>query len=125
MSPSRKSSLRGGGFDCPADAPDADEPDLLARLAAIGTTPEPLTEAQAEAWYAELEARYGNRQMPLDAETILNAYEARYGKEADRWEREYLGTMGDASLCRLHILAEALRSAVWTDGMRPGHQTGH
>jgi hypothetical protein len=47
----------------------------------------------------------------LDAEAILTAYAHRYGREVAERERQYLAKMGNAALCRLHVLREALRSA--------------
>jgi hypothetical protein len=52
---------------------------------------------------------------PLDAEAILIAYEARYGKEAAEWERKYLAS-GWLHSARLHVLQQALASSAWLQG---------
>ena len=52
-----------------------------------------------------------NRQSePLDADTILGAYETRYGPEATDRERRTLALHGDR---RLAFLDAALTSASW------------
>src|SRR5947209_3626437 len=86
-------------------------------LARLDDQPKPMADAEAEAWFAELEARLPP-EPPRNADAILTAYEARYGKEAAEWEREYLGTMGTAALLRLDVLRRAMESVAWGDELR-------
>jgi hypothetical protein len=93
----RRTATRGGCFDA-----------LFARN---GKDSE--HEALVRRFEQGMEAAASEPPDLLDAEAILTAYEARYGMEAAVEERQYLGRMGTAALCRLHVLREALRSAAW------------
>src|SRR5438874_112089 len=63
-----------------------DGDDFLAHLDALDDQPKRITDAEVEAWFAELEERFGNRQEARNAEA---REQERVGREAwAKWQAQ-------------------------------------
>jgi ABC-type xylose transport system substrate-binding protein len=96
---------RGGCFDAEADA-------FRKRIDEVVQGKDAEHQALMR-WFVERQKAEADKPIALlDADAVMLAYEARYGKEVAEAERKYLGVNWRES-GRLSVLQQALESAKW------------